>query len=171
MLAGTGSAAAMDNIAVAGKTGTSNDNQTRWFAGYTPYYTAVVWCGYDEPEQIILDGDWTNPAISMWNQVMRPLHEGLESASFSQPENVGYYSVCADCGGKPIEACKKDVRENGSNRVVTVRLFYEDAPTKECTCHTMVKICKESGKIANEYCEKADGNTVEEVGKLIYNKN
>lgn len=171
VLAGTGSAAAMDNIAVAGKTGTSNDNQTRWFAGYTPYYTAVVWCGYDEPEQIILDGDWTNPAISMWNQVMRPLHEGLESASFSQPENVGYYSVCADCGGKPIEACKKDVRENGSNRVVTVRLFYEDAPTKECTCHTMVKICKESGKIANEYCEKADGNTVEEVGKLIYNKN
>ena len=168
VLAGTGSAAAMDNIAVAG---TSNDNQTRWFAGYTPYYTAVVWCGYDEPEQIILDGDWTNPAISMWNQVMRPLHEGLESASFSQPENVGYYSVCADCGGKPIEACKKDVRENGSNRVVTVRLFYEDAPTKECTCHTMVKICKESGKIANEYCEKADGNTVEEVGKLIYNKN
>ena len=148
VLAGTGSAAAMDNIAVAGKTGTSNDNQTRWFAGYTPYYTAVVWCGYDEPEQIILDGDWTNPAISMWNQVMRPLHEGLESASFSQPENVGYYSVCADCGGKPIEACKKDVRENGSNRVVTVRLFYEDAPTKECTCHTMVKICKESGKIA-----------------------
>ena len=171
VLAGTGSAAAMDNIAVAGKTGTSNDNQTRWFAGYTPYYTAVVWCGYDEPEQIILDGDWTNPAISMWNQVMRPLHEGLESASFSQPENVGYYSVCADCGGKPIEACKKDVRENGSNRVVTVRLFYEDAPTKECTCHTMVKICKESGKIANEYCEKADGKTVEEVGKLIYNKN
>ena len=171
VLAGTGSAAAMDNIAVAGKTGTSNDNQTRWFAGYTPYYTAVVWCGYDEPEQIILDGDWTNPAISMWNQVMRPLHEGLESASFSQPENVGYYSVCADCGGKPIEACKKDVRENGSNRVVTVRLFYEDAPTKEGTCHTMVKICKESGKIANEYCEKADGNTVEEVGKLIYNKN
>lgn len=66
VLAGTGSAAAMDNIAVAGKTGTSNDNQTRWFAGYTPYYTAVVWCGYDEPEQIILDGDWTNPAISMW---------------------------------------------------------------------------------------------------------
>lgn len=167
---GTGYRANMDNMAVAGKTGTSGDNQTRWFAGYTPYYTAVVWCGYDDPEEIILSEDYTNPAIVMWNQVMRPLHENLESASFSQPENVGWYTVCADCGGSATEACRKDVREDGSNRAVTVRLFYEDAPNKQCDCHTLVKICKETGKIANEFCEKAEGNTIEEVGMLIYNE-
>ena len=33
-----------------------------------------------------------------------------------------------------------------------------------------MKICKESGKSANEYCYLAEGNTIEEVGKLIYNE-
>ncbi len=167
---GTGTPAYMDNVAVAGKTGTSGNNQTRWFGGYTPYYTAVVWCGYDEPEQVILSDSWTNPAIVMWNQVMRPMHEGLEYQSFDQPDGVGYYSVCADCGNLKTEACEKDVRSNGSNRVTSVRLFWEDAPAKKCECHTMVKICSASGKIANEYCEQIEGNAVTDVGKLIYNE-
>ena len=167
---GTGTPAYMSNMAAAGKTGTSNNNQTRWFAGYTPYYTAVVWCGYDEPEEVILSDSWTNPAIVMWNQVMKPLHEGLEYRSFPQPDGVGYYSVCSDCGMLAAEACEKDVRSNGQNRVTTVRLFWQDAPKEKCTCHTMVKICEASGKIANEYCEHVEGNTVTERGMLIFNK-
>lgn len=167
---GTGTPAYMNNMAVAGKTGTSNNDQCRWFAGYTPYYTAVVWCGYDEPEQITLSDSWANPAISIWRQFMDPLHEGLEYRSLLQPDGVGYYSVCADCGMAVTEACEKDVRSNGQNRVTSVRLFWEDAPKEKCTCHTLVKICKESGKIANEYCEQVEGNTVDEVGMLIYNE-
>ncbi len=165
---GTGTAADMSNMAVAGKTGTSGNNQTRWFAGYTPYYTAVVWCGYDEPEQVILADSWVNPAITMWNQVMRPLHENLEHRSFTQRDDVGWYSVCSDCGMSTTEACEKDVRD-GRNRVTTVRLFYADAPAQKCTCHTLLKICGASGKIANEYCEQVEGNEITEVGKLIFN--
>ena len=171
---GTGTPAYLKNMAAAGKTGTSNNNQTRWFAGYTPYYTAVVWCGYDEPEQIILSDSWANPAAVMWKKFMSPLHDGLEYRSFPQADGVGYYSVCSDCGMLATEACEKDVRVNASgyeqNRVTQVRLFWEDAPKEKCTCHTMVKICKESGKIANEYCEHVEGNTVTEVGMLIFNK-
>lgn len=168
---GTGYPAYLDSVAVAGKTGTSGNNQTRWFAGYTPYYTAVVWCGYDEPEQIILSDSYTNPAVVMWKKVMEPLHEDLEYADFDSCEGVYSYSVCSDCGMLATEACKKDVREDGKDRVTVLNLHYEDAPTSSCTCHTMVKICKESGKIATEYCEEAEGNEVEEVGMLIYNKN
>ncbi len=171
---GTGTPAYLKNMAAAGKTGTSNNNQTRWFAGYTPYYTAVVWCGYDEPEQIILSDSWANPAAVMWKKFMSPLHDGLEYRSFPQADGVGYYSVCSDCGMLATEACEKDVRVSASgyeqNRVTQVRLFWEDAPKEKCTCHTMVKICKESGKIANEYCEHVEGNTVTEVGMLIFNK-
>lgn len=170
---GTGTPAYLKNMAAAGKTGTSNNNQTRWFAGYTPYYTAVVWCGYDEPEQIILSDSWANPAAVMWKKFMSPLHDGLEYRSFPQADGVGYYSVCSDCGMLATEACEKDVRVSASgyeqNRVTQVRLFWEDAPKEKCTCHTMVKICKESGKIANEYCELVEGNTVTEVGMLIFN--
>ena len=166
---GTGTPAYKNNVAVAGKTGTSGNNQTRWFAGYTPYYTAVVWCGYDEPEQVILSGSYTNPAIRMWRQVMDPLHENLEYRSFDEVEGYGWYSVCSDCGGYATEACEKDVRDDGRSRVTSVKLFYEDAPSGSCTCHTLVKICGESGKIANEYCEKVHGNEIKEVGMLIFN--
>ncbi len=162
---GTGSAAYMYNMAVAGKTGTSGNNQSRWFAGYTPYYTAVVWCGYDEPEQVILSNSWTNPAIVMWRQVMNPLHENLEYRDFPYAD-MNWYLLCADCGKLATEACKKDVRD-GKDRTVSVRLFGSDVPNEYCKCHVIVKVCKESGKIANEYCEKYEGNEIEEVGKIL----
>lgn len=167
---GTGGAAWKGNVAVYGKTGTSSNSQNRWFAGYTPYYTAVVWCGYDEPEQVKLSGSWTNPAITMWRQVMDPLHENVEYAELSTPDGVGWYSICADCGKAATAACEKDIRDDGDNRVTSVRLYWEDAPSSYCDCHTLVKICAESGKIANEYCELAEGNTVKEVGKILYEK-
>ena len=162
---GTGTPAYKSNVAVAGKTGTSGNNQTRWFAGYTPYYTAVVWCGYDEPEQVILSNSWTNPAIVMWRQVMDPLHENLEYRDFPYAD-MGWYTLCADCGKLATEACEKDVRD-GKDRTVTVRLFSSDVPSGRCTCHVLVKVCKESGKIANEFCEKCEGNEVTETGMIL----
>ncbi len=164
---GGGSAAYMNGMTAAGKTGTTSSNKDRWFAGYTPYYTAVVWCGYDEPEQVVLSGTWTNPAITMWKQVMLPLHENLENAYFYQPGSVTTVKVCADCGLLPEEACEKDMR---GSRVVEMKLFADDVPTAKCTCHAMVDICQATGKIANEYCALVPGNTVESVGMLIYNE-
>lgn len=156
---GTGNAAYKGNVAVAGKTGTSNNNQTRWFAGYTPYYTAVVWCGYDEPEQIRLAGSYVNPAISMWKQVMDPLHDNLEYREFPWAEGVDYYSICTDCGKLATDACEMDIR--GESRVASVCLFSSDAPTEYCSCHVLVRICRESGDLANEYCDD-----VYEVGMI-----
>ena len=60
---GTGTAAQIENMTVAGKTGTTTSDFDRWFAGYTPYYTGVVWCGYDDPEEVVLTDSSTNPAI------------------------------------------------------------------------------------------------------------
>lgn len=164
---GTGNAAYKGNVAVAGKTGTSSNNQTRWFAGYTPYYTAVVWCGYDEPEQIRLSGSYVNPAISMWRQVMDPLHENLEYREFPWADGVDFYSICSDCGKLATHACEKDVRSDGYNRISSVCLFWEDAPSGYCDCHVLVKICKKSGKIATEFCEQAEGNGIREVGMIL----
>ena len=167
---GTGTPAYMSNMAVAGKTGTSNNNQTRWFAGYTPYYTSVVWCGYDEQEQIILSDSWTNPAIVMWNQVMRPLHEDLEYRDFSSYEGVGYYDICMDCGNKATELCEKDIRERDQDRVSRIRLHWTDVPAGKCECHVEVKICGASGKVCTEFCELAEGNEITTVSKVLFNK-
>ena len=46
---GTSSAARFYGMEIAGKTGSSGDNDDRWFVGMTPYYVGVVWTGYDIP--------------------------------------------------------------------------------------------------------------------------
>lgn len=39
-------------MTTAGKTGTTDTKDNRWFVGYTPYYTAAVWVGYETPERV-----------------------------------------------------------------------------------------------------------------------
>lgn len=64
---GTGTAAQIEGVKVAGKTGTTNEDFDRWFAGYTEDYTAVVWTGYDSVETIDYDG---NPSVDVWHAIM-----------------------------------------------------------------------------------------------------
>ena len=79
---GTGTEAYLGTVPVAGKTGTSGDNQDRWFVGVTPYYSCAVWTGYDIPEHMYFSG---NPAAYIFNRVMAPIHKGLEYRSFTYP--------------------------------------------------------------------------------------
>ena len=123
---GTGAAAKLDGMTVAGKTGTTTSDFDRWFAGYTPYYTGVVWCGYDNPEEVVLTDSTTNPAVSLWQQVMSRVHKNLTDRSFAKPTNVVECSVCRDSGLLPTDACRSDPR---GSRVVTVELSLYDVPT------------------------------------------
>ena len=79
---GTGGAAYLGFMPVAGKTGTSGENKDRWFVGCTPYYVAAVWTGYDIPETINV---WNNPAARIWHDVMYRVHIGLEYRTFNWP--------------------------------------------------------------------------------------
>jgi len=46
---------------------------------------AACWTGYEYPEYIHTYG---NPAVTMWQQVMRAVHENLEYKSFNVPKNT-----------------------------------------------------------------------------------
>ena len=147
---GTGTAAVFNGQNIAGKTGTTSSNRDRWFCGYTKYYTAAVWCGYNQPEQINLTGNYTNPAARLWKMVMEPIHEGLPKAGLYNGNNFTTVSVCLDSGLKATDACWSDAR--GLERVSTVNVYSEDVPSGTCTKHVQVNYCITGGGVATEYC-------------------
>ncbi len=101
---GTGGGAQLPSgIFTAGKTGTTSNNNDRWFVGYTPYYTATVWYGYDSPQSIKASG---NPCISVWKKVMTEIHNGKQLKSPKAPSNVTYVTYCEETGDLPGEFCE-----------------------------------------------------------------
>src|SRR5262245_42999778 len=53
----------------AGKTGTTNDYNDAWFAGYTPDLLTVVWVGFDRGEKLGLSGG--SAAVPIWTASMK----------------------------------------------------------------------------------------------------
>ncbi len=144
---GTGRIAQIPNMAVAGKTGTTTNDHDRWFVGYTPYYCAAVWVGYDNQAEIKLTTS-VNPAANAWKLVMDKLHDGLEPKSFFSMETV-QAQYCLDSGLLATDACRNDVR---GSRVTTGTFLPGDAPTRRCDVHVTIEICDESGQRASDKC-------------------
>ncbi|HBT97291.1 MAG TPA: hypothetical protein DEB25_06520 [Desulfobulbaceae bacterium] len=67
---GTGSLAALP-VAVAGKTGTSNDNRDAWFIGFTHQYLAGVWVGFDHNQGLGDKEGGGRTAAPIWRNFMR----------------------------------------------------------------------------------------------------
>lgn len=164
---GTGYYARISGMNVAGKTGTTSDDRDRWFVGFTPYYTAAVWCGYDQPEIIRTKGSSVNPALRMWKMVMEPLHEGLKNKEIYDDSELMRVSICSHSGLLATDACRADAR--GVNCATSVYLFEEDIPKEECTAHMMVDWCEGCQAIANRWCALVPGNTVTRKSMLIIN--
>ena len=80
---GTGTPARFGSYSIAGKTGTTDNDKDRWFVGYTPYYCAAVWVGYDTNETLSFFS--SNPAIPLWKKVMEEVHstKNLAAKSFN----------------------------------------------------------------------------------------
>lgn len=144
---GTGGAAVFGGQSIAGKTGTTSSNRDRWFCGYTTHYTAAVWVGYDQPEQIHLG---TNPAAQMWKKVMQPIHEGLPNEALYNGNAFRTVAVCLDSGLLATDACRSDVR--GVDRVVYVNVYPGDEPQGTCDKHVQMEYCVSGGGVATEYC-------------------
>ena len=85
---GTGRGLGLENdMPAAGKTGTTNSNRDTWFCGYTPYYTAAVWVGYDIPRN--MPGIYgATYAGKIWKNVMDEIHQGLPPLDWEQPDTV-----------------------------------------------------------------------------------
>ena len=100
---GTATYCKISGVDVAAKTGTTDENYDRWLCGFTPYYTAVTWYGFDQNETIDFNG--RNPAGLIWANVMARIHTGLKTAEFERPTGVLSAIICSETGMKATTGC------------------------------------------------------------------
>ncbi len=140
---------------VAGKTGSTNDYKDRYFCGFTGYYTAAVWCGFDTPEEIIMANPGDSPATNLWKKVMLQLHQDKETIPLYSTEDMVQVTVCLDSGKLATEACRNDIRHEDVSRIQSgIWVYEEDAPTEFCDKHVELDYCTEGGACANSWCKK-----------------
>ena len=152
---GTATYCAISGMDVAAKTGTTDNNYDRWLCGFTPYYSAACWFGYDNQEEVIWSG--TNPAGQIWDAIMTDVHSGLASATFEKPSGIVEQTVCRTTGCLATSACTNTYKE----------IFTQDNLPEQCEGHGSQRICSESGKIATDYCSQYCNVTTNYYGAVI----
>lgn len=115
---GTGTRAKFGGYKIAGKTGSTDSDKDRWFVGYTPYYCAAVWVGYDTNETVKLPAGSTNPALNLWRLVMEEVHSQKNLSTtktfdyieinVEEPTNSLDGMICKESGLKATENCPED---------------------------------------------------------------
>ncbi len=146
---GTGRSVNFGGMAIAGKTGTTSDYNDVWFSGFTPYYTATTWTGFDN--NVKLSGDEKNLAKKLWRAVMSGIHEELPNEPFTVPAGIVTATVCSKSGKIPIPGlCDGTLHTEYFADGVT--------PAETCDVHYQGAICQYCGLPATEFCPfKIDG--------------
>ena len=120
---GTGRSCQLNNMPVAGKTGTTTSNKDLWFCGFTPYYTCAVWGGYDDNKECNYD---TSFRFRLWKGIMSRIHADLERKEFDTNKGLEKRTICTLTGKLAVAGkCPS-----------TTEYFAEGtAPTEVCPGH------------------------------------
>ena len=152
---GTATYCAIKGMDVVAKTGTTDDSYDRWLCGFTQYYAAATWFGFDNNEEV--RGFSTNPAGQIWDAVMTDIHQGLESASFEKPSGIVEQTVCRVTGCLATTGCTNTYKE----------VFASNKLPETCQGHGSQQICSESGKVATQYCSQYCTVTTNYYGAVL----
>lgn len=149
---GTAKAITLDGIVdTAGKTGTSARDRDRLFIGYTPYYTAGIWCGFPSKNGEV--GTQSISHLEIWDKIMKKIHEEtideLESPEGFSTEGLEYLSFCKDSGEIFSEQCEYDPREC---RVDYGYFTHDNKPSERCARHVLTYYDRETSAVAGRGC-------------------
>lgn len=144
--AGTGGAARFPNMNIAGKTGSTTGYNDVWFSGYTPYYTATVWTGYDNNIDMRTDAEKRLSRI-LWRLVMEEIHQELPNKAFPIPDDIVTAVICSRSGKLPLPGlCEQ-------RETLRTEYFAEGTvPTDFCNAHYQGIICQHSRLPACDNC-------------------
>lgn len=160
---GTGGSVNFGNMAIAGKTGTTSDYKDVWFSGFTPYYTATTWTGYDNNVNMTSSAE-KNLSKKMWKAVMSKIHENLEYKAFPMANGIVTAKVCSKSGRLPIAGVCDGC-------VVTEYFAEGTVPTGYCDVHSFSNVCTYSGLNATEECPFKNASIVENIPARLQDNN
>ncbi|MBN2619065.1 MAG: transglycosylase domain-containing protein [Spirochaetales bacterium] len=132
-----------NGMAMAGKTGTSDNWKDAWAVGYSPYYTTSIWFGFDKGSNSL--GQSNNGAVLagiVWAKYMEEIHEDLPVKDFYRPKDIIERTICTVSGDLATQKCPTTRRE-------VYKVGTE--PTTFCDYHTFVEEAREDtiNKILN----------------------
>lgn len=143
---GTGKKAAFKKLKMpqAGKTGTTSDNTDFWFEGYTPYYTAGIWLGYDS----MFTQMSGSASKIMWRDIMEKVHKvkKLKNKNFKKPEDIITRKICKKCGKLAVYGlCDRAL---DGNDIKTEYFARGTQPKESCDCHVKYTFSNSTGHVA-----------------------
>lgn len=149
---GTANALTLKNkVALAAKTGTTQDNKDRWCIGYTPSMICGVWYGYEYPKEI--PRAEKDHFLHAFDFVLTKIYDSdVRSAyrdrRFESSARLTEAEYCMDSGLLPTDACLADPR---GSRLKTGYFEKGSEPTALCNRHTLVEYDAECGGIATVF--------------------
>lgn len=159
---GTGTQARFKKIKmpIAGKTGTTNDTKDLMFVGYTPYYVAGIWLGFDHPKTMREDRGYH---LKLWSAIMEEIHANakLKEKKFDRPDGVINANICKKSGGLANDGCK-------SAGCAANELFIEGTePKKFCVIHHANKnITDKNAEIEKNTNDQNSEKTEQEIDNI-----
>lgn len=140
------------NIAQAGKGGTTANRTDFWFVGYSPYYTAGIWCGEDEN----VSQKSSDYYKTLWRKIMEKVHQQkqLVYGVFEMPDHIIDTAICTKCGKLAVDGLCYEAE--GGSTVMKEYFVQGTEPKENCDCHVKFRFCKKSGKLAGEHCPKKE---------------
>jgi penicillin-binding protein 1A len=134
---GTGTAAALPNRQVAGKTGTTENYGDAWFVGYTPQLVTAVWVGYPKGLRPMLSEYHGRPVAGgtfpaqIWKSFMQPALQllGAQPEGFAAPPYLSAGTKRVTYRDGRIEL------DNGRCRDVSLLVYFAGrGPAKTANC-------------------------------------
>ena len=83
---------------VAGKTGTTNNNQDAWFIGYNSEITVGVYVGFDKPKTLGKSETGSRVAAPIFGDFMKTVYNNKKPYPFLRPEGVKFINVDSKSG-------------------------------------------------------------------------
>lgn len=161
---GTASAIGLKNdVAVACKTGTTQDNKDRWCIGYTPSLICGVWYGYEYPRTIPrAEKDHFLRAFDMvlGRIYERDVRSRYRDAKFRESGDIVAVNYCMDSGCLPSDTCLKDPR---GSRVRVGYFVSGTEPQELCDRHVSVEYDGVCGGVATVLTPRSH---IKEVGMI-----